>query len=673
MGKLANMAEFKIQSNFTPQGDQPGAIMSLVNGVKAGDKYQTLLGVTGSGKTFSIANVIQGVQKPTLIMSHNKTLAAQLYGEFKQLFPDNAVEYFISYYDYYQPEAYLPVTDTFIEKDMSVNEEIDKLRLKATSSLMSRNDVIVISSVSCIYGIGSPDDYSKGTVKVSKGETLDRRSFLAKLVHIHYARNDKVLERGNIRVRGDLIEIYPAYQDSCIRIELFGSEIDEISMFDPLTGEIKETIENIVIFPAKHFVTDKEATLKVIEEIRRELAERLDFLRTNHKLLEAQRLEQRTQFDIEMMIELGYCSGIENYSRFFSGRKVGEKPYTLIDFFPDNYLTILDESHVTLPQIQAMYNGDRARKETLVEHGFRLPSALDNRPLKYDEFHSAQNQVIFTSATPSERELNLCKGVVVEQVIRPTGLLDPQVDVRESRGQMDDLVGEIRYRAKKKERVLITTLTKRMAEDLTEYLSGLNIRVRYLHSEIGTLERVQILRELRIGEFDVLVGINLLREGLDLPEVSLVAVLDADKEGFLRSKSSLLQVAGRAARNETGLVILYGDKRTEAMNHLIETSQERRAIQSRFNKKNDIIPKTIHKSIDDIMGSTSVADSMKDNDENYIPVMDISQISNEDKEVILDELRKAMLNAAEELKFEKAAKIRDEILEFEKDLGIAVT
>ncbi len=673
MGKLANMAEFKMQSDFTPQGDQPGAIMSLVNGVKAGDKYQTLLGVTGSGKTFSIANVIQGVQKPTLIMSHNKTLAAQLYGEFKQLFPDNAVEYFISYYDYYQPEAYLPVTDTFIEKDMSVNEEIDKLRLKATSSLMSRNDVIVISSVSCIYGIGSPDDYSKGTVKVSKGEILDRRSFLAKLVHIHYARNDKVLERGNIRVRGDLIEIYPAYQDSCIRIELFGSEIDEISMFDPLTGEIKETIENIVIFPAKHFVTDKEATLRVIEEIRRELAERLDFLRTNHKLLEAQRLEQRTHFDIEMMIELGYCSGIENYSRFFSGRKVGEKPYTLIDFFPDNYLTILDESHVTLPQIQAMYNGDRARKETLVEHGFRLPSALDNRPLKYDEFHSAQNQVIFTSATPSERELNLCKGVVVEQVIRPTGLLDPQVDVRESRGQMDDLVGEIRYRAKKKERVLITTLTKRMAEDLTEYLSGLNIRVRYLHSEIGTLERVQILRELRIGEFDVLVGINLLREGLDLPEVSLVAVLDADKEGFLRSKSSLLQVAGRAARNETGLVILYGDKRTEAMNHLIETSQERRAIQSRFNKKNNIIPKTIHKSIDDIMGSTSVADSMKDNDENYVPVMDISQISNEDKEVILDELRKAMLNAAEELKFEKAAKIRDEILEFEKGPGVAVT
>ncbi len=667
------MAEFKMQSEFTPQGDQPAAIDSLVDGLKRGDKYQTLLGVTGSGKTFSIANVIQEVQRPTLIMSHNKTLAAQLYGEFKQLFPENAVEYFISYYDYYQPEAYLPVTDTFIEKDMSVNEEIDKLRLKTTSSLMSREDVIVISSVSCIYGIGSPDDYYKGTVKVSKGDTFDRRSFLAKLVHIHYSRNDKVLERGNIRVRGDVIEIYPAYEDACIRVELFGSEVDIISRFDPLTGEIKETLESIVIFPAKHFVTDKEVTLRVVEEIRKELAERLDFLRNHNKLLEAQRLEQRTHFDIEMMIELGYCSGIENYSRLFSGREVGEKPYTLIDFFADNYLTILDESHVTLPQIQAMYNGDRARKETLVEHGFRLPSALDNRPLKYDEFHLAQNQVIFTSATPSDRELTLCNGVVVEQVIRPTGLLDPEVDVRETRGQIDDLVGEIRYRAKRKERVLVTTLTKRMAEDLTEYLSGLNIRVRYLHSEIHTLERVKILRELRIGEFDVLVGINLLREGLDLPEVSLVAVLDADKEGFLRSKSSLLQVAGRAARNQSGLVILYGDKNTEAMIHLIETSKERRAIQKRFNKKNNIVPKTIYKTIDDIMVSTSVADSMKDYNQDSVPPIDISQISNEDKEVILDELRKAMLNAAEELKFEKAAKIRDEITAFEKDLGIAVS
>ena len=667
------MAEFKIQSEFTPQGDQPAAIDALVDGLNRGEQYQTLLGVTGSGKTFSIANVIQEVQRPTLIMSHNKTLAAQLYGEFKQLFPDNAVEYFISYYDYYQPEAYLPVTDTFIEKDSSVNEEIDKLRLKTTSSLLSRNDVIVISSVSCIYGIGNPDDYFNGTVKVSKGDRFDRRSFLADLVHIHYSRNDKVLERGNVRVRGDVIEIYPAYEDACIRVELFGSDVDLISKFDPLTGEIKEELETVVIFPAKHFVTDKEVTLKVVDEIRKELSERLDFLRNHNKLLEAQRLEQRTHFDIEMMIELGYCSGIENYSRFFSGREVGEKPYTLIDFFAENFLTILDESHVTLPQIQAMFNGDRARKETLVEHGFRLPSALDNRPLKYDEFHSAQNQVIFTSATPSERELNLCSGVVVEQVIRPTGLLDPEVDIRETRGQIDDLVGEIRFREKRNERVLVTTLTKRMAEDLTEYFSGLNIRVRYLHSDIDTIERVRILRELRIGEFDVLVGINLLREGLDLPEVSLVAVLDADKEGFLRSKSSLLQVAGRAARNETGLVILYGDKKTEAMKHLLDTSKERRSLQKDFNKRNNIIPKTIFKSIDDIMVSTSVADSTKEYDDDSTPLTDLSDISDKDKEVILDELRKAMLNAAEELKFEKAAKIRDEIIAFEKDLGIAVS
>ena len=667
------MAEFKIQSEFTPQGDQPAAIDALVDGLNRGEQYQTLLGVTGSGKTFSIANVIQEVQRPTLIMSHNKTLAAQLYGEFKQLFPDNAVEYFISYYDYYQPEAYLPVTDTFIEKDSSVNEEIDKLRLKTTSSLLSRNDVIVISSVSCIYGIGNPDDYFNGTVKVSKGDRFDRRSFLADLVHIHYSRNDKVLERGNVRVRGDVIEIYPAYEDACIRVELFGSDVDLISKFDPLTGEIKEELETVVIFPAKHFVTDKEVTLKVVDEIRKELSERLDFLRNHNKLLEAQRLEQRTHFDLEMMIELGYCSGIENYSRFFSGRKVGEKPYTLIDFFAENFLTILDESHVTLPQIQAMFNGDRARKETLVEHGFRLPSALDNRPLKYDEFHSAQNQVIFTSATPSERELNLCSGVVVEQVIRPTGLLDPEVDIRETRGQIDDLVGEIRFREKRNERVLVTTLTKRMAEDLTEYFSGLNIRVRYLHSDIDTIERVRILRELRIGEFDVLVGINLLREGLDLPEVSLVAVLDADKEGFLRSKSSLLQVAGRAARNETGLVILYGDKKTEAMKHLLDTSKERRSVQKDFNKRNNIIPKTIFKSIDDIMVSTSVADSTKEYDDDSTPLTDLSDISDKDKEVILDELRKAMLNAAEELKFEKAAKIRDEIIAFEKDLGIAVS
>ncbi len=664
------MADFKLVSDFSPQGDQPSAIDGLVTGLNNGENYQTLLGVTGSGKTFSMANVIKEVQRPTLIMSHNKTLAAQLYGEFKQLFPENAVEYFISYYDYYQPEAYLPVTDTFIEKDSSVNEEIDKLRLKATSSLLSRDDVIVVSSVSCIYGIGSPDEYSKGTVSISKGDNLDRRSFLSKMVHIHYSRNDKVLERGNVRVRGDLMEVYPAYEDKCLRIELFGNEVETINKFDPVSGEIYEELDSVVIFPAKHFVTDKETTLKIINEIKDELANRLEFFRKNNKLLEAQRLEQRTNFDIEMMIELGYCSGIENYSRFFAGRSAGEKPYTLIDFFPEGFITILDESHVTLPQIQGMYNGDRARKSTLVEHGFRLPSALDNRPLKYDEFHELQNQVIFTSATPSERELELCGGVVVEQVIRPTGLLDPEVDIRASKGQIDDLIGEIRLRAKKSERVLVTTLTKRMAEDLTDYLTSLNIRVRYLHSDIGTLERVQILRELRLGSFDVLVGINLLREGLDLPEVSLVAVLDADKEGFLRSKSSLLQVAGRAARNESGLVILYGDRYTEAMSHLIDTSKERRMIQDEFNKKNNITPKTIFKSVDKILDSTSVANSLENKEDVFVPIVDKNQLPIEDKEMILEELRKAMLVAAEKLEFEKAARIRDEINEFETDLGL---
>ena len=666
------MAEFRINSDFTPQGDQPQAIEELVKGINRGDEYQTLLGVTGSGKTFTMAHVIQAVQKSTLIMSHNKTLAAQLYGEFKQLFPDNAVEFFISYYDYYQPEAYLPVTDTFIEKDMSVNEEIDKLRLKTTSSLMAREDVIVVSSVSCIYGIGSPEEYNKGSVTISTGDMLDRRAFLSKLINIHYSRNDKVLERGNVRVRGDVIEVFPAYEDSCIRIEMFGSEVDTITKFDPLTGEIRETIHTAVIFPAKHFVTDKETTLRVIGEIRQELTDRLDFLRRHNKLLEAQRLEQRTNFDMEMMIELGYCSGIENYSRFFADRAPGETPYTLQDFFPDNSLTILDESHVTLPQIQGMYNGDRARKETLVEHGFRLPSALDNRPLKYDEFFKAQKQIIFTSATPSHREMELTQGVVVEQVIRPTGLLDPEVDIRESRGQIDDLVGEIRYRAKRKERVLVTTLTKRMAEDLTDYLTGLNIQVQYLHSDIATLDRVQILREHRMGEFDVLVGINLLREGLDLPEVSLVAVLDADKEGFLRSKSALLQVAGRASRNIEGFVILYGDKITDAMKNLVDTTKQRRKIQADFNRKHGITPKTIYKSIDDILISTAVADSRQKKEDVYVPGYDKAHLSEADKQMILIELRKAMLESAEHLEFEKAAKIRDEIEEFEKDLGITV-
>ena len=660
------MAEFKIVSEFLPKGDQPDAINSLVEGIKRGDNYQTLLGVTGSGKTFTMANVIEKVQRPTLVMSHNKTLAAQLYGEFKQLFPKNAVEYFISYYDYYQPEAYLPVTDTFIEKDASINEEIDKLRLKATSSLMSRKDVIVVSSVSCIYGIGSPTEYIKGSIKINKGESLNVRELLMKLINIHYIRNDQVLERGNVRVRGDVIDIFPAYEDQSIRIDLFDSVIDSINKFDPITGNVIEKLESIVIFPAKHFVTDKETTLEVIKEIRLELDDRLKYFRENNKLLEAQRLEQRTNFDIEMMIELGYCSGIENYSRLFSGRKEGEKPHTLLDFFPDQFLTILDESHVTLPQIQGMYNGDRSRKMTLVDHGFRLPSALDNRPLKIDEFYNAQNQVVFTSATPSERELEFSKGVIVEQLIRPTGLLDPKVVVRQTKGQIENLVGEIRLRVKKNERILVTTLTKRMAEDLTDYLSGLRIRVKYLHSDIDTLTRVQILRQLRMGEFDVLVGINLLREGLDMPEVSLVAVLDADKEGFLRSKSSLMQVAGRAARNVNGIVILYADKCTDSMDNLIKVSNDRRKIQNAHNKKNDIIPMTIKKSDDQIIISTMVADSILDSNEQNKIQYDVNSLSDLDRENIIIEMRKDMLLAAETMEFEKAAKIRDEITELEK-------
>ena len=659
------MAEFTIESTYIPKGDQPDAIDALVRGVRNMEKYQTLLGVTGSGKTFTMANVIESVQKPTLIMSHNKTLAAQLYGEFKQLFPNNAVEYFISYYDYYQPEAYLPVTDTFIEKESSVNEEIDKLRLKATSSLMSREDVIVISSVSCIYGIGSPEDYKKGTVKLSLNESIDVRKFLRSLIDIHYVRNDKVLERGNIRYRGDLIEIFPAYEDYCIRIDLFGNQVDEIIIFHSLTGEIKEKLDSVIIFPAKHFVSDKETTLRVVEEIREELDLRISFLKNNHKLLEAQRIEQRTNFDIEMMIELGYCSGVENYSRYFSGRKPGEKPNTLIDFFPTDFLTILDESHVTLPQIQGMYNGDRSRKETLVEHGFRLPSALDNRPLKIKEFHDSQNQVIFTSATPSEREMDLCGGAVVEQIIRPTGLLDPTVLIRRTAGQIEHLVSEIRNIAKNNERVLVTTLTKKMSEDLTDYLSNLGIRVRYLHSEIKSLARVQIIRDLRTGKFDVLIGINLLREGLDIPEVSLVAVLDADKEGFLRSKSSLLQVAGRAARNEKGKVILYADKITEAIDYLVTTTKERRKVQKQFNIDHNLSPKTIRKSIDQIMFSTAVADSQKDAENISEEYYDHSFMNDEEKSAILISLKKEMLISAENLDFEKAAKIRDEITEIE--------
>lgn len=665
------MTDFKLHSEFKPQGDQPQAIDGLVQGLNSGDKHQVLLGITGSGKTFTMANVIEKVQRPTLIISHNKTLAAQLYGEFKQLFPNNAVEYFISYYDYYQPEAYLPVTDTFIEKDMSVNEEIDILRLKATSSLLSRRDTIVVSSVSCIYGIGSPDEYKDKVIHLKRGAILDRKAFLRSLINIHYLRNDTVFERSSFRVRGDVIEIYLAYEDVGIRVELFGNEIDQIMRFHPLTGEILKEMDNEFIYPGKHFVTDQETINRISGEIRSELIDRLEFLRAHDKLLEAQRLEQRTNFDLEMMMEVGYCSGIENYSRYFSGRKPGERPYTLIDFFPDDFMTIIDESHVTLPQIQAMYNGDRARKEVLVEHGFRLPSALDNRPMKIEEFHATQKQMLHVSATPADRELELANGVVVEQVIRPTGLLDPQVEVRKSHGQIDDLIGEIRERVERNERTLITTLTKRMAEDLSEYLRGVNLRVRYLHSEVDTLKRVQILRDLRLGEFDVLVGINLLREGLDLPEVSLVAVIDADKQGFLRSRSSLMQVAGRAARHINGQVILYGNNVSDAMDYLIKESTRRRAIQEKYNVDNRITPTTVYKSTDDIIGSTAVADSIHEPEQVPYKSRKGDDFSEMDKKLAVDMMRQEMFEAAENLDFERAANLRDEITKIEKELAKA--
>ncbi len=657
-----------MQSEFNPDGDQPQAIKALVSGLNNNAKHQTLLGITGSGKTFTMANVIQQVQRPTLIISHNKTLAAQLYGEFKFLFPDNAVEYFISYYDYYQPEAYLPVTDTFIEKDMSVNEEIDIMRLKATSSLLERKDVIVVSSVSCIYGIGSPAEYRDKVIQIRKGDQLNRKDFFRKLVNIHYNRNDTVFERGTFRVRGDVIEVYLAYEDVGIRLEIFGYTIDSITRFNPLTGEIIKEMANEFVYPAKHFVTDRESINQITMEIREELVNRLEELRSNDKLLEAQRLEQRTNFDLEMMMEVGYCSGIENYSRYFSGRKPGERPYTLIDFFPDNFLTIIDESHVTLPQIKGMYNGDRARKEVLVEHGFRLPSAMDNRPLQITEFMLLQNQLVYVSATPGDKELELCGGEIVEQIIRPTGLLDPKVVVRGTHGQIDDLIGEARARANRNERVLVTTLTKRMAEDLSEYLRSVNLRVRYLHSDINTLERVKILRDLRLGKFDVLVGINLLREGLDLPEVSLVVVLDADKQGFLRSHRSLMQVAGRAARHQEGMVILYADKVSAAMDYLISESERRRKIQKAHNEKEGIKPTTIYKSVEDIMTTTAVADSIKD--DNYKPIKNRKgdDFSKMDKQLAVDMMRTEMLEAAENLEFEKATKLRDEILKLEKEL-----
>ena len=665
------MSDFQIISNHRPQGDQPEAIAQLVQGLNDGHKHQTLLGVTGSGKTFTMANVIEQMQRPTIILSHNKTLAAQLFGEFKSLFPHNAVEYFISYYDYYQPEAYLPVTDLYIEKDSSVNEDIDRLRLKATSALLERRDVIVVASVSCIFGIGSPRQYEESVVRINRGDEVDRRELIHRLIDIHYVRNDVVLERGNFRVRGDLMEIYPAYLSHCVRVEFFGDRVDRILTFDPLTGEIdsdKEGLERTFIYPAKHFVTTQETVLKAVDEIRTELIDRLEWYRDEGMLLEAQRLEQRTNYDIEMLLEVGYCNGIENYSRILDGRRPGERPHTLLDFFPEDFLMFIDESHATLPQVRAMYNGDRSRKEVLVEHGFRLPSAMDNRPMTFAEFETKLGQVIFVSATPAEYELDKSHGVVVEQIIRPTGLLDPPIDVRPSKGQIDDLLAEIKRRTAKRERVLVTTLTKRMSEDLTDYLKGMDLLVNYLHSEIDTLERVVILRNLRLGKFDVLVGINLLREGLDLPEVSLVVVLDADKEGFLRSATSLMQVAGRAARHINGKVIFYCERITHSMQEVIDESTRRRVVQEAYNQAHDITPTTIYKSTEDIMLSTSVADARTQPlvVAEAAPAFNLSNLDEQESIITLDLLRREMKRAAEALRFEEAARLRDEIVRIEQ-------
>ena len=652
------MQKFKLQANYTPQGDQPAAIEEITREFQAGAPFQTLLGVTGSGKTFTMANIIARLNRPTLILSHNKTLAAQLYGEFKGYFPENAVEFFISYYDYYQPEAYVPSTDTFIEKDSSINEEIDRLRLKATSSLLSRKDVVIVASVSCIYGLGSPEDYQKLLVIAKRGEKIDRNEILMKLVDIQYNRNDFDFQRGNFRVRGDVVDIFPAYEEYAIRLEFFGKEIDRISEIDPLTGEIKKDLSTAIVYPARHFVTTEDKMARAKITIREELEYQLSLLRAQNKLLEAQRLQMRTNFDLEMMEEIGYCSGIENYSRHISGRNEGEPPYTLLDFFPKDFLVFIDESHQSIPQVRAMYNGDRSRKETLVEHGFRLPSALDNRPLKFDEFEKKIQQVLFVSATPSDYELEKCKGVFVEQVIRPTGLIDPEIEVRPVPTQIDDLIGEIQERVKRGERTLVTTLTKRMSEDLTEYLHGLNIRVRYLHSEIGALERVDILRDLRLAQFDVLVGINLLREGLDLPEVSLVAILDADKEGFLRSYVSLMQTSGRAARNVSGKVIFYADRMTNSMKKTIEETGRRREKQLAYNKDHGITAKTIFKTTQEILAATSVADIRHKLPRVAEPEFKYDLLEKED---LIDRLTKEMHAAAANLEFEKAAMIRDEI------------
>lgn len=644
------MKKFKLNSPYKPLGDQPKAINSLVDGINKGEKEQTLLGVTGSGKTFTMANVIEKVQKPTLVISHNKTLAAQLYEEFKEFFPDNAVEYFVSYYDYYQPEAYVPRTDTFIDKESSVNEEIDIMRHSATQSLLSRDDVIVVSSVSCIYGIGSPEDYGEFAFGIAVGDNYDRSDIIRKLVFIQYERNDIEFARGHFRVRGDVIEINPVHGTPPVRVELFGDEIDAISLIDKVTGKKTESLKRYMIFPAKHFVVGQDKMDTAIRNISDELDERLNEFNLSNKLLEAQRLEQRTRFDIEMLQEMGYCSGVENYSMHLSGRKWGEKPYSLLKYFPEDYLTIIDESHVTLPQIRGMYNGDRARKETLVEHGFRLPSAKENRPLRFDEFESSINQIIYVSATPGAYELSRSSNIV-EQIIRPTGLVDPEVIIRPVKGQVEDLLGEVKKRAKKDERVLVTTLTKKMAEDLTDYYAKIGVKVRYMHSEIDTLERIDIVDDLRRGTFDVLVGVNLLREGLDLPEVSLVAILDADKEGFLRNETSLIQTIGRAARNINGQVIMYVDEMTDSVKNATAITSKRRKIQIKYNEKHGIVPKTTKRALKD----KKVAEDLD------IEGTDISKIPKDELRLLISDLENDMKEAAAKLDFERAASLRDQI------------
>ena len=652
------MPKFEVVSEYTPSGDQPQAIEALSQGIEMGLDEQTLLGVTGSGKTFTMAKIIEQVQRPTLVLAHNKTLAAQLCAEFKEFFPHNAVEYFVSYYDYYQPEAYIPHTDTFIEKDSAINEEIDRLRLSATASLLERRDVIVVSSVSCIYGLGEPEDFAKMMVSLRVGDILERDEFLKRLVSIRYERNDIAFERNMFRVRGDTVEVWPAYwKDTAIRVEFFGDEIDRISEINVVTGSPIRKLSHIPIWPATHYVTPKEKMDAAVQEIYKELEERVAYFEKENKLIEAQRIKQRTMYDVEMMQELGYCSGIENYSRVIEGRPVGSPPHTLLDYFPKDFVLFIDESHVTLPQVRAMYNGDRARKNTLVDYGFRLPCAYDNRPLKFEEFEKRLNQVIYVSATPGEYERTR-SGQIVEQVIRPTGLLDPKIEVRPVEGQIDDLIGEINARTARKERVLVTTLTKKMAEDLTDYLQNNGIKVRYMHHDVDTMERMEIIRDLRLGTFDVLVGINLLREGLDLPEVSLVAILDADKEGFLRSETSLIQTIGRAARNAEGMVVMYADTITPSMRRAIDETERRRQKQDAYNKEHGIVPKTVIKSVRDLLEISAPADEPSQTRQGRVKAM-----SKQEKAAEIARLEKAMKEAAKMLEFELAATLRDQIIE----------